>query len=170
MYTVSITADQAIDALAAFMANYAPTYETIRSQVNRVAPPRGNFIEMTELFSVDLGRSIVTQATDSAANIYSPRRFDIQLDIYGENAGDIANGLKSVINSTYSYDLMPENIRILYASDAHQAALISGEDQYVTRWIMTVSLQINPVVQVPQQTANVLETKTTEAVDIFETL
>jgi hypothetical protein len=51
----------------------------------------------------------------------------------------------------------------LYCSDGHQMPLTTGEQQYETRWTLTASLQYNPTVSIPQQSANTLAVNIMEA-------
>jgi hypothetical protein len=99
---------------------------------------------------------------DTPLSITGPKRIDIQIDIYGPTAGDISTALENVFRTSYACDQFPDNIKPLYASDSIQAPLITGEEQYETHWLLTASLQYNPSLTVPQQSATAL------AIDIFE--
>ena len=51
----------------------------------------------------------------------------------------------------------------LYANEPHQSAFMSAEDQYETRWIVTIYLQAKPVLTLPQDYATGLAIETIEA-------
>ena len=49
MYVPSITIDTVIEALAALIQPFIGSTQIIRGQVNRVPPPNGSFVELTEI-------------------------------------------------------------------------------------------------------------------------
>jgi len=153
-YISSITIDSVMDALGAFLQPFVGSTPIIRAQVNRVSSPVDAFVEMTEILQVDLETptSIYVPANDQT-NITGPKRIDIQVDFYGATSGDQSTAVKTVFRSEYCAEQFPGNIQPLYCSDSHQAPLITGEEQYENRWTLTVSLQYNPFVAIPQQAA-----------------
>lgn len=165
-YIPTITIDAVITALAAFLQPFVGIgTPIIRAQQNRVPPPITGFVELQELLEMDLetpafvnnGAADVLQAT-----ITTPTRIDIQVDFYGPSAGDWCKAVKAVYRSPYAPDQFPAGIAPLYCSDGQQAPLITGEEQYENRWIITATLQYNPDVIIPQQSATTLEVKTIE--------
>jgi hypothetical protein len=167
MYAVSITIDNVIDALAAFIKPLVNDAPTIRAQVNRVPMPAGGFVLMTELNTsvLSVQRTVYDGDNDLAAHT-SPKRVDVQLDFYGPAAGDWCNAVSGMVRTEYATSQFPDGIKPLYCNDALQAPMINGEDQYNSRWILTVSMQYNPVIEVPQQFADVVAVDTIEAVDV----
>lgn len=156
-YVVSIAIDDVITALGAFLQPFAGTSQIIRAQVNRVSPPTGAFVELTELMTVDLETPTATTILGgTASTIYGPKRIDVQVDFYGPSSGDQCNAVKSIYRSVYGATGWPDGIKPLYCSDGHQSPLITGEEQYESRWTLTASLQYNPTVSIPQQSANQL--------------
>ena len=154
LYAPSIAIDDVITALGAFLQPFVGTASIIRGQVNRVSMPASPFVELTEILSVDLETPSVTDDTVNQQNSFSsPKRFDIQIDFYGAQAGDYCAAVKSVFRTSYATAQFPANIQPLYCSDGNQSPLVTGEEQYETRWILTASLQYNPIVIVPQQSA-----------------
>jgi hypothetical protein len=150
-YLSSITVDDVIDALATFLTPFAPGAEIVRAQVNRVAMPSDPCIILTELLQADLMVPVIEFQKDSdTATIEGGKRFDIQVDFYGSAAGEWCAVVKSVFRSFWGYDNFPDNIKPLYTSDGIQSPLISGEEQYESRWTLTVSLEYTPIVTVPQ--------------------
>lgn len=155
-YTSSITVDQVIDALAAFLAPFMPGAQIVRAQVNRVALPSNPCAVLTELLQVDLS----VPATDyqplaNTATIYGPSRIDVQIDFYGAQAGEFCKTVKTAFRSHWGFAHFPANIRPLYTSDGVQSPLLTGEQQYESRWTLTASMQYNPTVTVPQEFADV---------------
>lgn len=155
-YTSSITVDQVIDALAAFLAPFMPGAQIVRAQVNRVALPSNPCAVLTELLQVDLSVPATDyQPTANTATIYGPSRIDVQIDFYGAQAGEFCKTVKTAFRSHWGFAHFPANIRPLYTSDGVQSPLLTGEQQYESRWTLTASMQYNPTVTVPQEFADV---------------
>ena len=49
-YVASIAIDSVLDALGTFLTPFVTPAQIIRAQVNRVAPPVGSFVELTECY------------------------------------------------------------------------------------------------------------------------
>ena len=153
-YRASITVDQVIDALAAFLAPFVPG-EIVRAQVNRVPMPGVPCVVITELLIVDLSMPhMAYQPTDATATIFGPSRIDVQLDFYAADASEYCKAVQSAFRSVWGFEQFPANIKPLYTGDGIQAPLVTGEQQWHTRWTLTVSMQYNPTVTVPQQFAD----------------
>ena len=154
-YVSSITVDQVIDALAVFLAPFAPGAEVVRAQVNRVAMPPNPCVILTEMIQVDLTVPATDYQPDvDTATIYGPTRIDVQIDFYGAQAGEFCKTVKTAFRSHWGYEHFPANIKPLYTSDGVQSPLTTGEQQYESRWTMTASMQYNPTVTVPQDFAD----------------
>ena len=159
MYAVNTTIDEVIEALAVVLTPFIENSQIVRAQVNRVAMPPSPCVVLTELLAVDLavpfdGYPITALATTAA--ITSPTRIDVQIDFYGEKAGDFCKTMQTIFRSFWAFDQFPINIKPLYTSNGIQAPLITGEEQYESRWTLTVSMQYNPIVTVPQDFAAAL--------------
>lgn len=132
--------------------------EVIRSQVNRVSSPKGDFVALTPVSSIPLETN--TDAwTETEKNVLRPVQLNVQIDCYGEKSGDRAQVISALFRDDYacqSFLAYGADIQPLYAGDAQQIPLISGEDAYVERWTFELALQVNSVITVPQQTANTL--------------
>lgn len=163
-YIPSILIDTVIEALGAFITPFVPDGTPItRAQVNRVAPPNSPFVELREILQVDLETPTSINGTEfQQSQITTPTRIDIQVDFYGPSAGDWCKAIKAVMRSQYAPAQFSASITPLYCSDGNQAPLITGEQQYENRWILTCSLQYNPDVYVPQQSATALAVNETE--------
>ena len=155
MYTASISVDQVIDALAAFLADFVPGGQIVRAQVNRVALPANPCAVLTEVLQVDLSVPATEyQPLDGTATIYGPSRIDVQIDFYGAQAGEFCKTAKTAFRSHWGFAHFPANIKPLYTSDGIQSPLTTGEQQYESRWTLTASMQYNPTVTVPQEFAD----------------
>jgi hypothetical protein len=157
MYTASISVDQVIDALAAFLAPFTPGAEVVRGQVNRVPMPASPCVILTEILQSDLSVPATEyQPDDDTATIYGPAQINIQIDFYGAPAGEFCKTVKTAFRSQWGFAAFPANIKPLYTSDGMQSPLTTGEQQYESRWTLTASLQYNPIVTVPQDFADTL--------------
>jgi hypothetical protein len=125
--------------------------------------PKSGFVELTELLQVPIETPTTVDAAASAS-ITGPTRIDIQVDFFGPAAGDQCKAINNVYRTAYAVAQFPVGIAPLYCSDGHQTSLINAEQQYESRWTLTASLQYNPTVSIPQQSANTL------AVNILEDL
>ena len=168
-YIVSIAVDDVIDALKAFLLPFIPdgANKIVRGQVNRVAQPADPCVVLTELLEVDLSVPRADyQPDDSTATLHGPTRIDVQLDFYGELSSDYCKAVKSAFRTMWATSQFPKNIQPLYTSDGVQSPMVSGEAQWQSRWTLTVSLQYNPVMTVPQDFADVLSVLKTVAADV----
>jgi hypothetical protein len=157
-FVVSIAVDAVITALGAFLQPFGGEgCPIIRGQQNRVSPPSQDpFIKLTEILIVDLSTPIVlSDPANSQVVITGPARIDVQVDFYGPTAGDLCKAVKGVYRSAYAVAQFPAGIAPLYCDDGRQSPLIDAEQQYEARWTMTASLQYNPSVAIPQQSATV---------------
>lgn len=171
-YVPSIVIDSVIEALGAFIQPFVGSgTQIIRAQVNRVAPPIGSFVELTELFMGDIEypRNWY-DTTNQQRNIIGPKRIDIQADFYGMQSGDWCSAVKTALRTAYGVAQFPAGIAPLYTDDGREAPLITGEQQYERRWILTCVLQFNPIVIVPEQSADVLKMNEVVNVEAVETI
>jgi hypothetical protein len=100
------------------------------------------------------------------ATIYGPSRIDVQIDFYGAQAGEFCKTAKTAFRSHWGFAHFPANIKPLYTSDGVQSPLLTGEQQYESRWTLTASMQYNPTVTVPQDFADNLTPTAVIPVDI----
>ena len=168
-YLPSLTIDVVIAALGAFLQPFIGTdTPIIRAQENRVPPPGvAGYVELTEILQVLLETPIdIGNGANSQTDITGPKRIDIQIDFRGPSAGDWCTAVETIFRSPYAVAQFASapGITPLYCSDGHQVPLTTGEQQYETRWTVTASLQYNPTVSVPQQSATALR------VDVIEGL
>jgi len=168
MYQTSITIDQVIDILADFVTPFIPAgAEIVRAQVNRVPQPGVPCVVLTELLTNAL--QMAWETHDGAAQtteINEPTRIDIQVDFYDAQASEYCKAFKSAFRSAWGFDQFPAYLKPLYSGDGIQSPMITGEQQWGNRWTITVSLQYNPSVTVPQQSAQALAPNSVSAADL----
>jgi hypothetical protein len=158
MFTVSLTVDNVIDALANYIKPFIANIPTIRAQVNRVSYPLGEFALLTEVTQTEIETpTLIYNATDSKITVNNPSKIGVQIDLYGERSGDFCRAILSAFRSIYCYDNFPEGIKPLYPSNARQMPLNDAEEQYVSRWMIVIYMQYNPLVELPQDFPDELE-------------
>lgn len=168
---IDYTIDNIIDTLADFVEPICGKVH--QAQVNRVPMPKGQFCILTPLrftrlsTTRDIKQDTGNPAT-SAMGYTEVRQADIQVDIYGDGAGDRAIALETVFTSSYGYDNIKDidaRLAPLYSSPAIQAPMINAESQWQERYIVTLSLQAHITVSFPQDYFDKAEI-TTKQVDI----
>jgi hypothetical protein len=166
MYTPSIAVDTVCEALAAFLQPFVGIHTPIvRAYDNRVSPPRDPYVELTELLQVDIETPNVNYDDGAQQlNITGPKRIDVQIDFVGATAGDQCAAIKGVVRTPYAAAQFPSGVAPLYCDDGRNTTLVTGEQQYDYRWTLTISLQYNPTVGIPQQSALTLMVKVLEAI------
>ncbi|MFZ4835763.1 phage neck terminator protein [Rouxiella sp. Mn2063] len=153
---IDYTIDNIIDTLADFIEPICGSVQ--QAQVNRVPMPKGEFCILTPLRFTRLSTTRDIKAdtgnpSDSAMGYTEVRQADIQVDIYGDGAGDRAIALETVFTSGYGYDKIKSidsRLAPLHSSAAIQAPMINAESQWQERYVVTLSLQAHITVSFPQ--------------------
>lgn len=162
-FTVAPTQDAVYAAVKAFVMAALPldSAHVIKGNQNRVAMPSAPFVvmniaTMTRLrTNVDLFDSTIPDPTSMTRE--QGVMAEMQLDVYGPGSGDMANILTTLWRDPYGCDALGDTCQPLYAEIATQAPLVTGEEQYLERYIVRARLQYNPVVSVTQDFASVVE-------------
>lgn len=157
LYQISITINDVIEQLADFIQDFVGNTPVVRAQVNRVPLPKPSAVVLTELMQQDLAVSAGEfLGDDDEIAIHAQKLISVQIDFYGAQAGDWCSAIRSVCRTEYAAGKFSNGISILYCDDGIQSPLISGEQQWVSRWTLTASFQYNPIINVPQQFADEL--------------
>lgn len=120
------------------------------NQSREVLPRENDYIVYTPITQVRHGTNIATlHAENVPDNENAPDtdqkllQIDLQIDCYGANAFAYAEGIETFAGSLRCNDWLKEQamgIRVLYASNPLDGTLIDDTRQYVTRWIVTLSI------------------------------
>ena len=147
-----------IDVVPDFMADVYDLlyYVTGNSQIFRgnqsreVLPKDNDYVIYTPITQKRIGTNIATlhaedvEPTDNAPEQNSKLlQMDLQVDCYGDKSFAYAEGLETFAGSGRCNDWLVQNgagIRVLYASDPMDGTLVDDTRQYVTRWIVTLSI------------------------------
>lgn len=147
-----------IDVVPDFMTDVYDLlyYVTGNSQIFRgnqsreVLPKDNDYVIYTPITQKRIGTNIATlhaedvEPTDNAPEQNSKLlQIDLQVDCYGDKSFAYAEGLETFAGSGRCNDWLVQNgagIRVLYASDPMDGTLVDDTRQYVTRWIVTLSI------------------------------
>lgn len=157
----TVTETDIMTALRTVLLGILPSgYDVLRSQANRVPQPKGpDFVMMTPLRYARLSTNRTSWAglTPTTVNVATPTQVDVQLDVYGPKAQDMGTLIHMLFRDAFMCDQFTAAnalIQPLDASAPQQTAFVNAEAQYEDRRILTVSLQVNAAVNVPQDFAD----------------
>ena len=155
--STDLTIDNIIDYVADFIEGM-DLGTCQQAQVDRVPMPLGVFNILTPLRFRRLGTTkdtyVDTGDNTTATMSYTEiREAHIQVDLYGEQAGDRAIQLETMFASSYGYETikaLDDRLAPLYATEAIQAPMINSESQWQERYIITLTLQAHITVSLSQ--------------------
>ncbi len=148
-----ITDARVFTVLRSYLLSFFPDVEVIRTQDNRVPPPRNGFIALTGTGKRRIEtnwRRYVDTAETKVKDVIMPTEYAIQVDFYGKGAGEMSQAFCTLFFDDTSCEMFPNDVRPLYASDPVQMPMVSAEKQYMERWRVDIRMQCNPAVTVPQ--------------------
>jgi len=153
-----------LDAVRNFLLAILPTgVDAFQGQANRVPEPMANdFIIMTMMNQEGLATVVETwdgEPNPASLDLSKSTQFAVQLDVHGgDDCAANAARIAMLWRSAWGAQFLAETIiSPLYASEPTQSAFENAESQVETRWIVTIYLQANPVVTVPQDYAAALD-------------
>lgn len=149
-FTPDKTVDNVIDALADYLALYT-TAPIIRANVNRNPTPKGDFIVLTELLTKPLSKP-VENYSNTGETMIQKQQIDVQVDFYGWSLSDISLAVANSIRSIWQNYNHAQWLAFLYCSDIVKSPIINAEEQYEQRWTVTISMQYNVTLTLPQET------------------
>lgn len=164
--SINLTESHMLTALRSFILDVLPVgIEVIRGQDNRVPQPLADdFVLMTPSMRARLETNVVTYndpfpGTPGTRSDKAPTSATVQLDIHGHASAENAQILSTLFRSDVAVDQFKTSgfdVTPLYASDPRQAQFINAEQQVETRWVVDVTMQINPIVSTLQSFADEL--------------
>lgn len=120
------------------------------NQSREVLPKDNDYIVYTPITQKRIGTNIAmlhaeeVEPTGNAPEQNSKLlQIDLQVDCYGDKSLAYAEGLETFAGSGRCNDWLIQNgagIRVLYASDPMDGTLVDDTRQYITRWIVTLSI------------------------------
>lgn len=167
--TLNFTELDVLEEVRNFLLAMLPAgTEIIQGQANRVPEPLGgDFVVMTAMEMRRLATNVDGyDMTPLAAAMTTTEstEWGVQLDVHGDASAANCSIIAALWRSSWAVAYLRDSIVTpLYASEPHQSAFSNGEDQYETRWIVTIYLQAKPVLTLPQDYATELAIQTYEA-------
>lgn len=120
------------------------------NQSREVLPKDNDYIIYTPIAQKRIGTNVTAfDAGGVAPEDDAPERnskllqVDLQIDCYGDKSFAYAEGLETFAGSERCNNWLIQNgaeIRVLHASDPMDGTLVDDTQQYVTRWIVTLSI------------------------------
>lgn len=160
--TVSPTQDDVYTAVKAMILAVLPfdNAHVIKGVQNRNAMPEGPFVEMY----IALGVRLRTNLDSYDPNDPDPEgitreqgmRLELQLSIYGPTSGDQAALFTTLWRDDYACIALDPTCQPLHADDPTRAPLVTGEEQYLDKWLVRAQLQYNPTVSTLDQFADIV--------------
>ena len=162
-------------ALRALLLTIVPSgTEVVKGLDNRVPEPTSeNYVLM---MPPNMSR-LSTNAEDWTTGVTAPTvvtttmatGLDVELDVHGPAASDIAIAIAQVFRSDYAVQFMADNSYAVlpqYAADPRQSAFVNGEGQYEPRYIVVVTFQSATAVDIPAQFATDIVTTVQTPADL----
>lgn len=88
---------------------------------------------------------------DGFVNIWRHTTYSYQVDCYGQNGADWADIISIAWRSLWACDALTDAaITPLYANEPAQLNVVNGELQYEQRFMLTLFMQVNQCVTLPQ--------------------
>jgi hypothetical protein len=111
-------------------------------------------------YQVSVSQSLASTAMQTGSrDVLQPVKRTLQVDIHGPNSADYAQLISTLARDEYGVNFFTSEsigalgIQPLYTSDPRQMPFINGEQQTEEKWVVEVTLQVNPVVSIPQDYA-----------------
>lgn len=153
---VNITIDSLFSAIGDLIRLENQNLLVVQGQDNYVPPPNTDFVLMNHVGSKRLERNSRLRH-ENQETIISPISHTIQLDFYGKNAGNNASLFFSLWYDAFACDNLPSDIRPLFSTEPEQRGFHSGELNFIDRWSMDITLQINQSITHEIETFNKID-------------
>lgn len=163
MIIVAPTLDQLFEKVVPFIKLIVPTgTPVLRAPLNRVAQPKVDHVLVTAWFNQRLRTNV--ESYDDPADQSTPgtrlaemgTEVRIQCDFYGSLAAGWAQAFETLWRDPYGCEALAPTCQPLYADDARMIPRVTGEEQFLERWIVDAVAQYNPVAIMPQEFADQL--------------
>jgi len=156
----TLTDDDILAAVRSFLLAYVmpPGGEVVGDVDNLVAPPGNPYVVMNHLTKPRLSTnvstydySVVGTYTVATQTITQPTQYGLQLDcVDGTSGGDLAQVISTIWRDSFAEEFLnPLGVAPLYTDDPRHAPWVNGENQWESRWIVNVYMQVNPSLLLP---------------------
>jgi hypothetical protein len=163
---VTPTVSDVVTTLGNFIVSIVPTGTTVlRGPIDRAAYPNTDFVLMTPVHRTRLRTNLyndnVPDTGDGSTDLEQGTQMEVQVDMYGDSLGaDWCAMFTTVFRSEAGSIALAPICQPLYADDGRMLPLVTGEEQYLERWMVRAVLQYNPVTTLVTQFADTVEVTT----------
>ncbi len=157
--TIDTTGDDILTAVRSFLTTMLPsTVEVVAGLDNTVPMPQGEFVVMTFLSMERLTLNAIDAISSDGLSVDSmmPWRITIALDIYSPNSQQYAATLAALFRSEYAADNFPSPVTPLDCSDPKQVPFITAGENWLQRWRLEFSAQVNETTTLATETADTI--------------
>lgn len=157
--TVTPTMDEVITNVGNFIVSIVPAgTPVLRGPIDRAAQPNVDHVIMTPVFREPLRTTIVTDDYIDTATWEQGTKVELQIDLYGDTLGaDWCAMFSTMWKTEYACDALGATCSPLYADGGRMIPLVTGEEQFLERWMVRTFLQYNPTVSTPQDYADTVD-------------
>lgn len=168
--STSITKDQLMTALGAFLRAIVPTgVQVVELQFNRVPLPVDPFVGVTAMLQSKLStpRDANEPGTTNPGNLatVTSTEWRVQLDCCGVGSQDTALLISNSVFTEWASQQFKDSgvdMQPLYATEPKNGTFINSEEQFEERWILEFVAQFNPIIRTPQDFALELQAELVE--------
>lgn len=119
-------------------------------------------------YTISQSQTVASQVMAAGTrSVLQPVKITVQLDVHGPSSADNAQIITTLFRDEFgvqAFQASGFDVSPLYADEAHQMPFVNGEQQVEERWVVDLVMQCNPVLTVPQQFADELES---ELIDVL---
>ncbi len=123
----------------------------------------------TGTYTVSPSQTLASETIQAGSKILmQPMKITMQCDVHGPNSADNAQIITTIFRDEVgvaTFDASGFGVEPLYCDDPHQSPFENGEQQIEERWIITMAMQANPTIALPQQFAGALKITSVIAAD-----
>lgn len=151
--------DAVFTKVRAFVLAVAPSgTPVLRGPLNRVPQPTVDHVIITPLFHKRLRTNVHTDdPLNDLQSVEQGTQVHIQADCYGSSSGDLSQALSTLWRDEFGVSVLSPEAVPLYTDTARMVPLVTGEEQFLERFTLTLILQWNPAIVIAQEYADAAE-------------
>lgn len=168
--SISPKLDDVYAAVVAFILGIIPldAAHVLKGNQNRIPTPTGPFAILNIISQKRIRTNVDTWDTSIPDPDGIVREqgiwLEMQVDLYGPDSGDWAAIFSTMFRDDYGCQALFPNCQPLYADDPTRAPLVTGEQQYLDRWIVRAQIEYVPVVTTVDEFATAVSIDVIDAV------
>ena len=161
--SISPTQSEIQQAVGNFLAAALPGIDVVVGQANRAAEPASpTFVVFTPIFFRRLATNVDSWDGVATATLMQEAEVTVQLDFHSADplsSSDVTETVATLFRDEYAVTQfagqVPDfGVVPLYAGEPRQIPFLNAENQYETRWVLELMMQVDQTVAVPQTFAD----------------